>query len=703
MTKVNNMLLEIITPLGEGEAHLTNFSAKEVLGVLPSYQLTIITRKPFLEASTLLGKNITIGLQMPQKNAQKRYFNGYITQFSDAGSTVSGFWQGSQSKENNYTYVATLHPWLWFLTRSSNSRIFQKKSVPEIIEEVCQAYPFSKIEKTKLVGKFEAWEFCVQYRESDFNFICRLMEQEGIYYYFKYSDGGNTMVLCNVAGNHGPRKGYEKISYNLGADGNSQDNEVITDWHISHEVKPGRYTISDFDFRSPRSSLLSKAINAKQHDLSNFEIYDYPGEFRTLNKNEQHSKESLNQYSKIRLEELHAYYEVVSGSGSIYGIKPGFVFELIKHPNKVLNKKYLVISASYHITNNVFGSGGSDFNCSFQAIDAETQFRSSRITPKPIVQGPQTAIVVGPEDEEIYTDEYGRIMVQFHWDRYSKANENSSCFVRVSQAWAGKNWGAIFIPRIGQEVIVEFLEGDPDQPIVTGCVYNGDSKPPYVLQDNKTRSGFKTSTYKGGNDNFNELRFEDKQGAEEVYIHAEKDMVSRIKHDQVVFVGNDSHLIVKQDLTEKIEGEQHLSVTGDQNVKVNGSISNNVAQDWQAKAGQKFAVNAGNEIHLKAGSNLILEAGSLLSLKVGGNFITIDSSGIYIKGAMVNINSGGSAGSGSGASPTPPQAPMEAHTSIGGGKSAPPKKPEAPEKYSPQAKALKLASIKGLPFVKLNF
>lgn len=688
-----NRLLEIITPLGESNAELTNLICNEELGRLPEYRFSITTNKPWLKSSQLLGKNITIGVQMPNQMTL-RYFNGYITQFADAGSSINAAWDKKTSDGRVYSYEATLHPWLWFLTRSSNSRIFQSKTVSQIIDEVCKAYPFSKIDN-KLSGNYSTWEYCVQYRETDFNFISRLMEQEGIYYYFKYSDGSNTMVLCDAIGIHGPRKGYEKIAHHLGAEGNSEDNEVINDWHISHEVQPGRYTLNDFDFENPRKNLISKATNKNDHDLSNFEFYDYPGEYETVDDGKQ--------YSKIRLEELQTQYEVISASGPVYGIKPGFVFKLTDHPDTAQNKKHLVISANYSVSNHESDSHDGDFHCNFQVIDAETQFRPSRLTPKPIVQGPQTALVVGPEGEEIYTDEYGRIKVQFHWDRYSKADENSSCFIRVSQSWAGKNWGAIFIPRVGQEVIVEFLEGDPDLPIVTGCVYNGDSKPPYTLQENKTRSGFKTNSYKGGIDNFNELRFEDKSGAEEVYTHAERDLVTRAKNDQIVYVGNDSDLIVKQDLTEKIEGEQHLSVTGDQNFKVGGGFSQNVKQDWQAKVGQKFAVDAGNELHLKAGSNLILEAGSLLSLKVGGSFITIDPSGIYIKGAMVNINSGGSAGSGSGASPIVPKLPKEAHTSAGGTKTLPPKKPEAPEQYSPQARALKLASKRGMPFINVAF
>ena len=683
-------LLEIITPLGEGNVILTSLSGNEQLGRLPVYHLSMITHKPWLKSSDLLGKNITVGLQLPSQQ-ELRYFNGYITQFSDAGSAISPTWVEKSKEGRTYSYEATLHPWLWFLTRSSNSRIFQNKTIPQIIDEVCKAYPFSKIDKKNLTGNYGPWENCVQYRETDFNFISRLMEYEGIYYYFDYADGSNTLVLCDSPGTHKATKHYEKIPFTENADAHVAEVDHITDWHISHEVQPGRFTLNDFDFKKPKVSLIGKAAQKHSHDLDNFEFYDYPGEYSEVGDGQQ--------YSKIRLEELHSQYEVVSGSGAVLGIRPGSTFTLTNHPQKDQNKEYLFVGANYSITNNAHESSGgnSDFHCSFHAITATTPFRPHRATPKPIVQGPQTAIVVGPSGEEIYTDEFGRIKVQFHWDRYNNADENSSCWVRVSQPWAGKEWGGIFIPRVGHEVIIEFLEGDPDCPIVTGCVYNGDAKPPYALPANKTRSGFKTRTYKGGNSNFNEFRFEDKKGEEEIYTHAEHDQVDRVKHDRIEYIGNEEHRIIKKDVLEKIEGEHHLAITGDQNVKADGSFSFKVGQSWQTKAGQKLAVDAGTEIHLKAGNTIVIEAGTQLTLKVGGNFITIDPSGVTIQGTLVKINSGGSAGSGSGASPTPPKDPKEAHDSEGGGVTKP-KKPEKPESYSPQAQTLKLAHKNGTPF-----
>ena len=720
-------LLEINTPLGKDDVLLRHLSGQENLARLPEYHLSLVAKRGDVKAADLLGKNITIGIELPGGN-ESRYLNGYITQFADAGQTSASFFvEGGVGKA--YLYEATLQTSLWFLTRSANCRMFQDKKVPEILEEVFSDYPFLSFDKANLTATYPKWEYCCQYRETDFNFISRLMEQEGIYYYFKHEDGKHTMILCDSPSAHLPQKNYEEISYVDAEKVSTEDKEHITDWHINHQIQPGRYALGDFNFKTPKVDLSVQAAKAEKHELSNFEYFDYPGEYDESGDGKH--------YVDVRLEELHSQYEVSSGSGSVRGIQPGYTFKLQDYPRDAMNKEYLIIGAHYSITNNGMGSGGDEgnFNCSFQAISSKIHFRPQRNSPKPIVHGSQTAIVVGPAGEEIYTDKYGRVKVQFHWDRYNEADETSSCWMRVSHPWAGKEWGMITIPRVGHEVIVSFLEGDPDLPIITGSVYNDDTKPPYALPDNKTQSGIKSRTYKGGNTNFNEIRFEDKQGSEHVFIHAEKDKEIRIKNDRVEWIGNESHLTVEKDVFEKMKADHHLEVTGDDNTKVGGSVSLKVGQDWQAKVGLKFATDAGTEINLKAGtnavfeagsdaaikagsnfvakagtditlkggSNIVIEAGTTLTLKVGGNFIVIDPSGVSIKGTMVMINSGGSPGSpdspadGSGASPEAPKPPRESIKSKGGGTSQA-QKPKKPEKYSPQAMALKLAAKSGTPF-----
>jgi hypothetical protein len=313
------------------------------------------------------------------------------------------------------------------------------------------------------------------------------------------------------------------------------------------------------------------------------------------------------------------------------------------------------------------------------------------------VQGPQTAIVVGPKGEEIHVDKHGRVKLQFQWDRYNNADENSSCWVRVSQPWSSKGWGALFLPRIGHEVIVQFIDGDPDRPIVVGRVHNADSTPPWPLPSEKTRSGFRTRTYKGGASNFNELSFDDKQGAEEIYLHAERNHVLRVKNNRIEEIGNESHMTVKKDVFIDLKADLHEKVTGDHNNAIDGSYSLKVAQDWQTKAGLKFAVDAGQEIHLKTGANIVIEAGSSISLKVGGSFVTIHGGGVDIEGPLVKINSGGSPGSGSGASPIAAKSPARPRGSQGG-TDMKPVKPPKPEAYSPQAASLQLAWKAAAPF-----
>jgi type VI secretion system secreted protein VgrG len=310
----------------------------------------------------------------------------------------------------------------------------------------------------------------------------------------------------------------------------------------------------------------------------------------------------------------------------------------------------------------------SEYNNTFTCIPDKSLFRPERVTPRPVMQGPQTAVVVGPSGEEIYVDKYGRVKLQFFWDREGKKDENSSCWTRVAETWAGKNWGVIFNPRVGQEVVVDFLDGDPDRPLVTGRVYNADQMPPYELAMNQTRSTVKSRSVGGGADNFNELRFEDKKGSEQVFLHAEKDMDLRVKNDAREFVGKDRHLVVTGNRVESVEKDLHLHVNGEVRAKVSNDLSLSVGGKRQDKVGGNYALDGVKEIHLKAGTSLVLEAGGEITLKSGSNFIHIGKMGIAINGEKVMINSGGDAGSGSGSSPEAPKKPDVADDGTKGGK-----------------------------------
>lgn len=672
--------LDVETPLGPGAFLLIEFSGQEHLSRLSQFTLRLKCKAPDISARKMLGQNVTVRVELHQGKA--RYFNGYVTRWS--GVTEQRDSLDGVKQTRAYVYEATVHPWLWFLSRQSNSRIFQNKTVPQIVEEVFKAYGGLASFRNKTTGSFPEWEFCCQYRETDFNFVCRLMEQEGIYWFVEHENGKHAVTLVNNSSSHQAYPGFEEIRFDQ--EDRSQA-EMLNTWFGQQEIQPGRYTVDDYNPLTPRTNLLTFADKSGDHPYNDLEFFDYPAEYD--------APADGDHYARIRIDELHAQHLVFSGSGNVRGFQPGCVFQLSRHPVEAHNTKHLIVGAMYAATGNAETSGSSEgfeFTSSITAIPARQQYRPPRITPKPLVQGPQTAVVVGPSGEEIYTDKYGRIKVQFRWDRYGKADQNSSCWIRVSQSLAGNAYGAWALPRLGQEVVVEFLEGDPDWPIVTGSVYNGENLPPWKLPEEKTRWGFKTRSSKGGGaSNFNELRFEDKKGGEEVYIHAEKDHTLYTKDKRTEYVGGESHLNVKKDVLEKLEADTHRDVKGDEIAKVGGGVHLKVGQDWQGKAGTRFAVDAGQEIHMKAGTTLVLEAGARLTLKVGGSFIDINAGGVYIKGPMVMVNSGGSAGSGSGASPKAPKNAEKAHDSVGG----------TDKPWSQKAAALKAARASSTPFCEI--
>ena len=683
----SNRNLAINTPLGTDKVLITSATVNEHLGRLSLIDVDLISDDPNLDFSAVVGTNATIRLELPDSKTP-RFFNGFVSRFVQTDADQTGG-----------RYRATLVPWLWFLTRTADCRIFQTMTVPDIVKKVFRDHGFTDF-KDSLSGSYHPWEYCVQYRETDFNFVSRLMEHEGIYYYFTHENGKHTLVLADAISAHNPFPGYESVSYKSGKAG-VRDDETVSHWTLEQEVQPGSYSLNDFNFEKPKTSLVAKSDITATHAQASFEIYDYPGEYGEQSEG--------SDYSKVRIEELHTQHEIVQGRANARGLTTGYTFTLTDSPRRDQNRKYLITSASYQLVADDYQGGGGSasggdesefYSCAFTAIDATKPFRAARTTPKPLIQGPQTAIIVGPKGEEIHTDKYGRVKVQFHWDRYGKADENSSCWVRISQAaWAGKKYGALYIPRVGQEVIVEFLEGDPDLPIITGRVYNADSMPPYDLPGEKTKTTLKSNSSKGGG-GFNELRFEDKKGSEQVFIHAERNFDDRIKADRLEWVGNERHLIVVKDQFEKVSGDKHQEVVGEHNQKIGETLSINAGQNIQEKTGQNYGLDAGQEIHLKAGANVVIEAGMSITLKAGGGFIVVGPAGVTISGSPVLINSGGSAGSGAAISPTPPQAAKEADNAQAGSigdTSAGPASTTATS-TNPTVVALKNAAQDGTPF-----
>jgi type VI secretion system secreted protein VgrG len=645
-------LIAIETPLGNHVLLLKSLAGREAISRLFSFSLDLLSEKSSISFDDVVGQRVSISVT--QADDAKRYINGFVSRFSQTGAD-----------ERFTEYHAEVVPWLWFLTRTAACRIFQNMTVPDIISKVFKDFGFNDF-KNSLQGTYEKWDYCVQYRETAFNFVSRLMEQEGIFYFFEHEKDKHTLVMADRPSTHKPCPAQPKGRLDYTAAALLQE-DVVHDWHLEQEFRTGKYSLKDYNFETPSANLEVKEPSIISVDgNSRYEIYDYPGEYEKKGDGET--------IAKTRMQEEETTHLLASGSSNCRGFIAGYRFDLEGHSRNDMNKTYVLLevhhSASVGESYTAEPSkDGEQYSNSFTCIPHSVPFRPARITPKPFVQGPQTAVIVGKSGEEIWVDKYGRVKVQFHWDREGKKDENSSCWVRVSQPWAGKNWGAVWIPRIGQEVIVDFLEGDPDQPIITGRVYNAEQMPPYALPDNQTRSTFMSRSSKGGaSANYNEIRFEDKKGSEQIFINAEKDMDHRVENDSREFVGNDRSLIVKGNQKEKVEGDLHSEAVGNRNEKVGQTMCLQVGQNLQEKSGQNYAHEAGMEIHLKAGMNVVIEAGLELTIKGSGGFINIGPAGVAISGTLVLINSGGAAGSGSGSSPQAPQQPDEADDGTKGGK-----------------------------------
>ncbi|HIV71055.1 MAG TPA: type VI secretion system tip protein VgrG, partial [Candidatus Aquabacterium excrementipullorum] len=533
---------------GKGTMQLSSLSASEGLSRPFEYQVDILCDKSDLELPKFLGQSMTVMLELP--DGKKRYFNGLVSRFGHSGRRTKQF----------HHYQATLRPWLWFLSRTQDCKIFQQKTVVQIVEEVFADHAGMAKVKKQLTGSYTPWDYCVQYRESDLNFVARLLEQEGIYYYFNHTEGGHELVLCDSASAHSAVPGYEQITY--GANWTEEHDalgEVIHSWSSGVQVLPTKVVLADYDFERPSVALRKDSAVARQHDLSSYEVFDYPGEYTQ-------DGDGVS-YAKARAQEQQAGYQVCSGQADARGMSCGSTFKVKGLPGASLDGEYLVLSTNIYIEEGVqMGGedGGGHYSCDFQVMPTADKYRAPRLTPKPMVYGPQTAVVVGPSGvkaHDVHTDKYGRIKVQFHWDRLGKKDDKSSCWIRVSQPWASKNFGIISLPRVGDEVVVSFLEGDPDQPLVTGRVYNAENMPPYALPANAsvttvlTRSMASTDQTQA-----NELRFEDKPGKEYIWLQAQKDFHREVENDDHDTVKNDQYIQVVKKRHEEIGADLEQTV-----------------------------------------------------------------------------------------------------------------------------------------------
>ncbi len=652
-----------------GDLKVVRFEGTEGISELYRFVLEVSTDDPNLDLGTLVGKP---GALLIRGVGDVRRVMGQVARAEHAGVGV-----------NQARYVLEIVPSVWYLTLRQTCRMFFEMKAGDIISQVLADAGIPSNGFDIQASHCQTREYCVQYRESDWDFICRLMEEEGIFYFFKHEEDGEVLTAGAVQSIPVPIADPSDVKFH-DAFGHQQDDEVVHSFRFSQSIRPAGFTHTDYDFKKPKLNLQTNS-EADSAIHSNLQIFDYPGAYV--------AKDAGDPFAQHRIEELRAFALRGFGEGNVKRLTPGFKVTFEDHARDDLNREYLITRVVHRGTSSAAaeeeGGGGNDsYLNTFEVIPSDVPFRPARITPRPVVHGVQTAVVAGASGEEIYTDEFGRVKVRFHWDRAGDYGENSSCWIRVSQAFAGGQYGAIFTPRVGQEVIVEFIEGNPDRQIITGRVYNAEQKVPYPLPDEKTKSTIKTNSSTGGG-GFNEIRFEDKAGEEQLFIHAQKEMDMRVLNDRREWIGNDRALIVEndrktgvanddeltvsrdrkeqvdrdlavtagRDLSQDVGRDHNLKVGGKQAIKVSESYSHDVGGDVIEKYGGAQSTDVTTDVYIKGGVNVVIEAGVQLTLKVGANFVSIGAAGVDIVGTMVNINSGGSAGSGSAGSPVSPAAP----------------------------------------------
>ena len=560
--------ISLTSPLPAADLRFESMNVSSGLSILGEMQLGLLSERADLKPEDLLGKPVTVTVEM--RDETKRHFHGYVTRFGLG-----------RHRGRYHGYRAVVRPWLWFLTRTSDCRIFQEESVPDIVKKVFEDHGIANFE-FKLFRSYRKWTYCVQYRESDFNFIARLLEHEGIYWHFEHTDSAHKLVLVDSQSAHDAVPGYESLPY-FAHDGGSPppDLDVVSNWIFEREVRTGKVMTTSYDFERPSTSLDADRALVRSHDMADYEVFDFQGDYIQADDGKH--------WAENRIDEHQARYELLRGATNAQGLVCGHLLKLERHPREDQNAEYLITGQTIraHQGTGEADSGDHSYTCDFSAIPSAQQFRPPRRTAKPFMQGPQTAVVVGPGGEEIHTDKYGRVKVQFHWDRYGKKDEKSSCWIRVSTPWSGKSWGGVSIPRIGQEVIVDFLEGDPDQPVVTGRLYNAEQMPPFPLPEGAVISGMKTKTHKGKG--FNELSMDDTAGKEKMTLHAQYDMNTTVLHDQTN--------TVKNNRTQSITVDDKLTVDANRTVHVKGKLEETIdtGQKTTIASGYKQIVTGGAE------------------------------------------------------------------------------------------------------------
>jgi type VI secretion system secreted protein VgrG len=610
--------MTVTSPLGPDVLAIERLEVREAVSKQFEIDLHLLSTEGSIDPKRLLRQPMTVKVAFGGDKV--RYFNGLVRRFSQLGHN-QGF----------VSYRAELVPSSWFLSLTTDCRVYQQHSVPDIVKSIAADMGFEV--KVATTGTYEPREYCVQYRETYLDFISRLMEEEGIFYFFEHGDGKHALVL-----------GDSPTAVKAGAISKLKVNptgvveleeQFITELRIESEVVPGKVTL--FDYNETTTKRVESTLGNPSGASAKLLQFDYPGKFAL--------KGAGDRLARLRLEEAEALGRVISGTTNCPGVGSGLKLDIAEFYRKDVNGSYHVLSATHSAEEGSYRSGSPTpfmYVAAFEAIPYGVPYHPPRVTPPAVVQGTQTAVVVGPPGEEIYADKFGRVKVQFFWDRLGAKNDKSSCWVRVASTWAGKQWGVIHLPRIGQEVVVDFLEGDPDRPIVVGSVYNSEQMPPYALPDNMTHSGLKTRSAKqGSTEHFNEFRFEDKKDAEMIFLHAQKDLTIEVENDEIHTITRDRTKQIDRDETVTVKGKRTKVVEKDETVTVKGNQSVTIKEgnsSFKVTMGKlDTSVDQGN-VTLKAGMGSIkYEAMQAIEIKVGSSSIKVDQSGITIKGLKVTV------------------------------------------------------------------
>jgi type VI secretion system secreted protein VgrG len=598
--------------LGNGAVFLSMIG-HEALGRMSEFDLAFLSPSNDLDPASVLGQEASVTLDFPVSG--ERQFNGIVT-------TLRLLAPGDTTHNRMARYQMIVHPRLWLLTQASHRRFYFQKTVPQIVASVFEDYGVDF--RNACTASYPAVEHCMQYRETDFGFVSRLLERQGIHYLFEYAGGKHTLVLIDSNAAHRPIAHYGSIPFQAW-DTPVHDEECVYRWHTGATLHTGRYEVNDYDYEkasvSNHQGLVARATRAAPYDPARYVMQEHlSGHIKAADGD---------RLARVAVEVRQTLNESIEGRATSRGIAAGGLFQLTGHPATVQDRQYLVTGARFEIFSDAYVSSGDPtralFDCAFTAIRAENTFRPAWTTPAARVAGPQTAVVVGPDGDEILTDKYGRVKVQFHWEQLAAdpgADRLNRCWVRVSQGWANKRWGAMLLPRIGQEVLVEFIEGDPDRPVITGAVYNSTNMPPYELPANAAVSTMKSHSTKGGN-GYNEMRFDDRKGDEQMFFHAERDHETWVGNDALMNIGAQRHLRVDGSEFVLTGGSRNDTVEGAITQRAGGDVSNVTLGSHGQFVGAAYTLDTGAAATVHAGTTVVIEAGTSIALRAGVAWIVI--------------------------------------------------------------------------------